>query len=394
MALGAVVRIVVGLMIRVIGIEIVVFVTRPAISRSIRIAARVTLNAIQGYMSAGEREISLVMVKRCRIPGGGIMAGRTILAEIISLMIRVISIAIISFMARPAISRRIRITGRMALYAIQRDMRPAQREIGLAVVKNRGRPGGGTMAAGAILIEIISFMIGIGSTAVVRFVARPAIGRGVRVARGVTLVTIQCQVRSGQGEIRIVMIEDIGVPAGGIVALGAIVRIVVRLVIGVIGITIVIFVARPAIRWRIRIACRMTLDAIKRNMRPGQREICLIVIKSRRIPAGRAVADCAIMIEIVGLMIWVIGIKIVILVARPAVGWGSGIPVIDMAFGTINRGMRAGQGEGRQIMIESGRAPGILIMALRAISRETSGLMIRVINGEIITLMAAKAIAR
>lgn len=65
-----------------------------------------------------------------------------------------------------------------------------------------------------------------------------------------------------------------------------------------------------------------------------------------------------------------------------------------MAFGAIDRGMRAGQGEIRQVMIESRRAPGILSMTLRAIGGETAGLMVGVLHAQVITLMAAETIPR
>lgn len=75
-------------------------------------------------MRTREREIGLVVVESRRVPAGRVMASSAILAKIIGFVIGIISIAIVVFVARPAICRRIGIAGGMTLHTIQRDMRP------------------------------------------------------------------------------------------------------------------------------------------------------------------------------------------------------------------------------------------------------------------------------
>ena len=69
-------------------------------------------------------------------------------------------------------------------------------------------------------------------------------------------------------------------------------------------------------------------------MRPGYGELCLAVIEYSRVPAVGSVAFGTIVAEIIGHVIGIVRADIIFLVAGPAVGRRSGIPV-GMAFHTI-----------------------------------------------------------
>ena len=53
----------------------------------------------------------------------------------------------------------------------------------------------------------------------------------------------------------------------------------------------------------IHITAGMALNTGQGEMGAGQRKSCLVMIKNCRLPAGRAVTDCAVMVEVIADMI-------------------------------------------------------------------------------------------
>ena len=92
-----------------------------------------------------------------------------------------------------------------------------------------------------------------------------------------------------------------------------------RNVIGIFNRLVVCLMTGNACQGRIHIALAVAGDAIQRLVRSRQREVCLCVIKRRRIPAGSRVTVGALKAEAVRRVIRVVGILIVLLVAGVAV---------------------------------------------------------------------------
>ena len=71
------------------------------------------------------------------------------------------------------------------------------------------------MALSTIVTEIILHMIRISHTVEVIFVAGEAISRSSNIALGMAIDTLQREVRSGQWELGLVMIESSRLPSAG-----------------------------------------------------------------------------------------------------------------------------------------------------------------------------------
>lgn len=94
--------------------------------------------------------------------------------------------------------------------------------------------------------------------------------------------------RSGQREIRVVVVEVCAVPIRGVVAQSTVVRILLCNVI--LGIVVVVLMARPAIRRGTVIAARVAGLTIHLHVRASQREIRVVVVEVRVFPICRVVA--------------------------------------------------------------------------------------------------------
>lgn len=139
-------------------------------------------------------------------------------------------------------------------------MSAGKREIGDVVVEeNIGIPSAGVMALGAVMREIVGFMIGIIGVTVVGLMARPAIGRRAGVAGGMAIQAVQGYMSTCQGKFGLIMVEGGRFPAISSVTPGTILGEVIGFVIGIAGISIVVLMTCPAICRRTRIlAIRMT----------------------------------------------------------------------------------------------------------------------------------------
>ena len=151
----------------------------------------------------------------------------------------------------------------MTFQAIQCRVSACQRKTGLAMIEIGRFPGRGVMANRTVLVEIIARVIGIVHIDVILFVARPAIKRDGGITVGVALNTDQCLMSAGQREIRLAVVENIGIPAAGVMAFRAVVGEAVLFMIGVIGAPVIILVARPAIGRRAGIPAGVTFQAVQ-----------------------------------------------------------------------------------------------------------------------------------
>ncbi len=95
----------------------------------------------------------------------------------------------------------------------------------------------------------------------------------------------------------------------------------------------------------------------------------------------------AILAEIVSRVVGIIHPVVIILVAGPAVRGGARKLPVHMASGAVDRQMLAGKREAGKAVIKGGRAPSILVMALRAILRKTGVDMVGIAYGVIIVLV-------
>jgi len=108
-----------------------------AICRHILISAGVALDTVQRYMRPGQRELGLAVVELRRNPGRRVVAKRAVGAEVVIRVIRIGRGIVVALVAGETIRRRILISGRVALDAIQRNMRPGQRELSLTMIELR-----------------------------------------------------------------------------------------------------------------------------------------------------------------------------------------------------------------------------------------------------------------
>ena len=110
------------------------------------------------------------------------------------------------------------------------------------------------------------------------------------MAFGATLLNVP----AGQRERSIVVIEFTVTPIRRIVTHLAVMRVtVLEMVLCVI---VIRFVTRPAIRrCAFKDSTDVTLQAVRLDMRTGQRELCVAVIESSFIPIRRAMAHLTIL---------------------------------------------------------------------------------------------------
>lgn len=177
MALGAIGTEIVGHMVGVLGVIVIVLMTGVTGGRGIAIAAGVTLYTLQIDVRSRKRKSGLGMIELGGRPGSGGMAYSAIGVEIIGHMIRILRLIIIVRMAGKTGGRGIAVAAGVATDAIESKMCSGQRELSLAVVKCRRRPGGRGMALSAIGAEIIGDVIGILNLVIIALMAAVTLGR-------------------------------------------------------------------------------------------------------------------------------------------------------------------------------------------------------------------------
>lgn len=102
------------------------------------------------------------------------------------------------------------------------------------------------------------------------------------------------------------MIKRSTVPTVHVVALEAAVREPGRLMIGIVGILIILLVARVAIGGRVLVlAVDVTLCALHGYVSADQRERSIVMVKRGRLPGTRRVTFRARMRELIRHVIWI-----------------------------------------------------------------------------------------
>jgi hypothetical protein len=142
------------------------------------------------------------------------------------------------------------------------------------------------------------------------------------------------------GEIEVIVIPGGLFPVGGIMTLLAVGGKSGGHVVGIGGVVIIILVAGETGGGSIIITAGMTGDAGQDQMRAGQRELGLIVVKIRRGPAIGGMAFGAILIIVSPHMIGIGNVIVIILVTRPTIRGSTRIPA-GMAIQAIQDNMRS-----------------------------------------------------
>lgn len=163
------------------------------------------------------------------------------------LLRRVILSAVeVRLMARPAIRRRSRVSIRMTCQTVRLYVRAGQRELRRAMIERRFRPVVCRVANRAILRIIFRHVIRIGRTVVVALMARPTIRWRTCVSRRVACLTLRLNVRTGQRELRRVVIKHSPVPLVGRMTNFTALRVLLRHMIRIGRAVVVALMACPA----------------------------------------------------------------------------------------------------------------------------------------------------
>lgn len=141
------------------------------------------------------------------------------------------------------------------------------------------------------IVRVVVFHMVVG-VVVIFLMTGPAIRRRSAVAACVTLEAVGLNMRAGQGELRVVVIEVRVVPIRRVVAQRTIVREL--LLDMIVGVVVVILMTGPAIRRSSAVTTRVTLEAIGLHVRACQRELRIVVIEGRVVPVRGVVTHLTI----------------------------------------------------------------------------------------------------
>lgn len=162
-----------------------------------------------------------------------------------------------------------------------------------------------------------------------------------------------------------------------------------RRVIRVRGVVVIRLVTGIAIRrHRGVVVVHVTTVTGNRNVRAGQRECGVVVIKVRAVPGRGVVAHFAGLRETRGFMVGIGGVVVIGEVAGHAGRVCQVVIVVDVALRALQRGMRSGQGETGGTVIENRPRPGNCAVAAVAGLRITQ-LRVVGIGGALIILEVA-----
>ena len=208
-----------------------------------------------------------------------------------------------------------------------------------------------------------------------------------------TLGAVGIDVRAGQREVRIIVIECRRLPGRRAVALIAGMTELPGDVVGIFHPFIVRLVTRPAVGRRTCILpVPVTFGTAYRDVRTRQRKITEIVIEGRRSPAENRMALPARVRVVARHVIGVAHAFKVILVASVTLRWRAIKLSIDVTRCAINGDVSPEQGESSAVMIECGRFPSRCVMALSTSVRELS--LDVIIGFLIVRLVAGPTIRR
>ena len=284
----------------------------------------------------------------------------------------------------------------MAGCASYRGVRAGQREGCLIVIEHRSRPRCGCMAGDAGSGEAGGDVIGIRGAGVVGLVAGIAVGRR---ARKLVVDVARCaghrDVRAGQRESRLVVVEYRAGPRRGVVAGNACGGESCRNVIWIRGAAVIGFVARVAVSRR---AGKLVVDVARRagdgGVGAGERERRLVVIEHRAGPRRGVVAGGTSGWESAGDVVGIGCAGEIGFVARVAIGRGALEDVVDVAGRARYGGMGAGEREGRLAVIECCARPRCCGVASGACCGESRIDVVGICGRGVFVLMARVAIGR
>ena len=173
---GAVLRELIGHVVGVGNAVKIGLVTGNAVGRGTGKTLIVTGNAIEGKVSAVERELCLVVVESGGFPCGGGVADGAVLGELVGHVVGVGNAVKIGLVTGNAVGgctgKTLIVTGN----AIQRKVSAVERELCLVVVEGGGFPRGGGVADGAVLRELIGHVVGVGNAVKIGLVTGNAVG--------------------------------------------------------------------------------------------------------------------------------------------------------------------------------------------------------------------------
>ena len=357
-------------------------------ARQVIRVVHVALGAGQTGVEPGQRESSGRV-----IPSRGGPVGRTV-ALLTSLRktgggvrrrIRTLVVRRVATDTRSICRREIVVAIHVTLGALQRGVRAGQRESRGRVIERRIAPRRGGVALLASLRDVRGHVIRIGGALEIGEVAADASGirRGqVVIPIDVTLGALQCGVRTGQRESSRRVIERRIAPRRGGVALLASLRDVRGHVIRIGGALEIGEVAADASGVRhgqVVVAIHVTLGALQRSVRSGQRESRGRVIEGGIAPRRGGVALLAGLREARSHVVRIGGALEIREVAADASGVRRGqvVVAVHMALGALQTGVRASQRESRRRVIEARIPPVSCVVALLASLRDVRGNVIR-----------------
>ena len=249
------------------------------------------------------------------------------------------------------------------------------------------------MAIHTVLAEVIGGVIGIGGPGKVRLVTAETVGGGVHIPLIVAGNTVQGNMRPGEREVRIIMVEVRIIPISGVVTIQTIVAEVIGHVVGIVCIFKIDLMAAVAVVRGIGIALIVAVDTIDRDMRAGQRKIGQIMVEVGRLPGVFAVADRAFGGKTVGHMVRITGVVEVGLMAADAVTRQTGYLSPNVAGLAESGGMGSPQLEAAGLQVVKNRPlPAHLVMAGGAFGGETGLGVIGKFDPVVIDLMAGVTI--
>jgi len=342
----------------------------------------VALRALQRGVRARQRESSGRVIESGAGPTGRVVALRAVLREAGLYVIRsrgAVEVRLVAGVASRAVRQVVcarRTEGRVvALRALQRHVSAGQRESSGRVIESGTGPAGRVMALRAVLREAGLYVIRVACVIEIRLMASDAsragqaVGAGRTERRVVTLIALQRHVSAGQREAGRGMVKTGTVPRRGGMALLASCREAGLDMVRSGRAVEILHVARSAISRRSdELSIDVALRASHADVRAGQRELReSVVIESRRIPRGSAVAALASGWE-AGLGVRrIVGLIEVRQVTSDASRWRIVELPACVAGGTIQRRVRAGQGEAGELqVIELGAHPVVHRVALLA----------------------------
>lgn len=195
--------------------------------------------------------------------------------------------------------------------------------------------------------------------------------------------------RTGEREIRQVVIVNGGLPSGRGMALRTGLSEIPRFMIRIISRLIIGLMTRPAVVWRSSVlSVIVALRTGKVDVRSREGKVGEIMIELRGLPAIDRVTFEALVREFQLGMAGIVGSGIIVIVARPAIHGQIRVVTVRVTLGAVDGGMRTGQRELRIRMVEIRRVPCDSRMAFLTSMRQEICQMIGLVRFAVLFLMA------